>query len=276
MDSVICTSNDTAPIEFDGNLGTNHDMKCEASEKNMALPPRDQRHSFLKFKGLEYTDADITDFEERLGKIYDRRVHRVLVFDFEGLTEELFKGLSTRMLMEHTDAQGQRKFTNHAWRRLFETRGHEVLVFDFEGLTEETSEGLSTRMLMEHTNAQAESARQISDKGDLSGYWKGISSEGDFLGVAPSYTLIRDPLLRLCHRLIACSIVRRSQAPEKRMDRLEDEVHGVRESLDEQHEVMDAMAGDFSRFTVWASSGISQLLDLSGTTYTRYSETHVP
>ncbi|GJV95669.1 hypothetical protein Tco_1547246 [Tanacetum coccineum] len=31
-----------------------------------------------------------------------------------------------------------------------------------------------------------------------------------------------------------------------------------------------------SRFTVWAASGISQLLDLSGATYTRYSETHVP
>ncbi|GKE72637.1 hypothetical protein Tco_1534678, partial [Tanacetum coccineum] len=32
---------------------------------------------------------------------------------------------------------------------------------------------------------------------------------------APSYTMIWDPILRLCHRLIACSIVGRSQAPEK-------------------------------------------------------------
>nr|GEW13154.1 hypothetical protein [Tanacetum cinerariifolium] len=31
----------------------------------------------------------------------------------------------------------------------------------------------------------------------------------------PSYTLIRDPMLRLCHRLFTCSITRRSQAPEK-------------------------------------------------------------
>nr|GEU35469.1 hypothetical protein [Tanacetum cinerariifolium] len=63
---------------------------------------------------------------------------------------------------------------------------------------------------------------------------------------------------------------------EGRMTRLEEEVHGLRESLDEQHEVMDAMARDFSRFTVWAASGISQLLDLSRATYTRYSKTHVP
>nr|GFB22361.1 hypothetical protein [Tanacetum cinerariifolium]GFB24168.1 hypothetical protein [Tanacetum cinerariifolium] len=61
----------------------------------------------------------------------------------------------------------------------------------------------------------AESGRKISEKGDLSAYWRHISSEGDFLGTTPSYTLIRDPMLRLCHRLIACSIARRRQAPKK-------------------------------------------------------------
>nr|GEY04064.1 hypothetical protein [Tanacetum cinerariifolium] len=188
---------------------------------------------------------------------------------------------------------------------------------------------------------------------------RGISLEGDFLGVVASYTSIRDPLMRLCHRLITCNIAKRSQAPEKvtstdlfylrsmdvgavnipfllaqylrryasrgsrlqgltvinrdlpvidmdelvrlqigrylglgspetreapqpplatalvvrtipqRMERLEEEVHGMRKSLDEQREVMDAMARDFSRFTVWAASGISHLLDLSRATYTR-------
>nr|GFB02597.1 hypothetical protein [Tanacetum cinerariifolium] len=34
-------------------------------------------------------------------------------------------------------------------------------------------------------------------------------------------------------------------------------------------EVMDAMTRDFYRFTVWAASGISQLLDVSRDTYTR-------
>ncbi|GJT54519.1 hypothetical protein Tco_0989573 [Tanacetum coccineum] len=111
MDSVICTRNDTAPMEFDGNLGTNHNLKCE---ENIALPPRDQRHSFLRFDGLEYTDADIADFEGRLGKIYDRGVHRVFVFYFEGLMEEMDEGLSIRMLIEHTDAQGQIIFTSRA------------------------------------------------------------------------------------------------------------------------------------------------------------------
>ncbi|GJV85639.1 hypothetical protein Tco_1525537 [Tanacetum coccineum] len=66
------------------------------------------------FEGLEYTDVDSADFEGRIGKIYDRGVHRVLVFDFEGLIEEMAEGLSTRMLMEHKDAQGQSIFTSHA------------------------------------------------------------------------------------------------------------------------------------------------------------------
>ncbi|GJX16813.1 hypothetical protein Tco_0217645 [Tanacetum coccineum] len=42
-----------------------------------------------------------------------------------------------------------------------------------------------------------------------------ISTDGDFLGPHPSNTLIRDPMLRLCHRMMAHSITSRSQAPEK-------------------------------------------------------------
>ncbi|GKD24751.1 hypothetical protein Tco_1230965 [Tanacetum coccineum] len=61
----------------------------------------------------------------------------------------------------------------------------------------------------------AKSARRIPDKGDLSAYWREISFEGDFLSYAPSYNTIRDLMLRLCHKLIACSIAGRSQAPEK-------------------------------------------------------------
>ncbi|GJU70637.1 hypothetical protein Tco_1262042 [Tanacetum coccineum] len=75
-----------------------------------------------------------------------------------------------------------------------------------------TAEELET---VEFSAYWAESARQIPNKGDLRDYWIEISSAGDFLGIAPSYTSIRDPILRLCHRLIACNIARRSQAPKK-------------------------------------------------------------
>ncbi|GJT05000.1 hypothetical protein Tco_0839462 [Tanacetum coccineum] len=83
----------------------------------------------------------------------------------------------------------------------------------------------------------AESARQIPDKGDPSAFWRGISSEGDFLSFAPSYTAIRDLMLRLCHRLIACSIAQRSQAPEKELD---DTWAWVAPELERQH---DAVVG---------------------------------
>ncbi|GJQ99428.1 hypothetical protein Tco_0522413 [Tanacetum coccineum] len=61
----------------------------------------------------------------------------------------------------------------------------------------------------------AGSDRLIPDKGDLRDYWMEISYDRDFLGPAPSYVLIRDPVRRLCHRMIAYSISGRGQAPEK-------------------------------------------------------------
>ncbi|GKA25668.1 hypothetical protein Tco_0711777, partial [Tanacetum coccineum] len=45
--------------------------------------------------------------------------------------------------------------------------------------------------------------------------WIEISPDKDFLGPTPSYVFIRDPMRRLCHRMIACSILGRGQAPEK-------------------------------------------------------------
>ncbi|GJS30772.1 hypothetical protein Tco_0491392 [Tanacetum coccineum] len=55
----------------------------------------------------------------------------------------------------------------------------------------------------------------IPRKGGLHDYWRDISTDGDFLGPPLSYTLIRDPELRLCHRMMAHSIASRSQAPKK-------------------------------------------------------------
>ncbi|GJU25420.1 hypothetical protein Tco_1164041 [Tanacetum coccineum] len=61
----------------------------------------------------------------------------------------------------------------------------------------------------------AESSRVITSKADLSDYWTEISYAGDFFTIVPSYTTIREPLRRLCHRLIAFMIYGRGQVPEK-------------------------------------------------------------
>ncbi|GJZ38228.1 hypothetical protein Tco_0584419 [Tanacetum coccineum] len=135
---------------------------CVLSETNMALPPREQRHPFLRYEGLQYTKADIEDFEMRLTRIYRREVHRVQVFYFGGSPDLMAEELSARMLMEHRDDQG-----------IDPRKG------GFKGLLDGD---LICRIFPWHN---------------------------------PSYTVIRDPNLRLCHRLIACSIAGRSQAPEK-------------------------------------------------------------
>ncbi|GKE29852.1 hypothetical protein Tco_1445236, partial [Tanacetum coccineum] len=79
------------------------------------LPPCEQRHLFLRYLGLKYTDADISDIEERLERIYSREIHRVQVVDFQGTPELIRDGLFARMVMEHRDDAGVVVFTSQAW-----------------------------------------------------------------------------------------------------------------------------------------------------------------
>ncbi|GJU37337.1 hypothetical protein Tco_1185691 [Tanacetum coccineum] len=181
--------------------------------QDMDLSPRDQRHQYLRYKGLQYIDVDIVDFEMRLAKIYRREVHRVQVFDFGGLPDLMAEGLRARMLMEHRDAQRVSLFASWAWRRLSDIKGllvHELILEFFN-----TFRFGETILDLDTARALQFQLGGIPDKGDLRDYWIGISSVGYFLGTAPSYTSIRDLILRLCHGLIVCSIAGRSQAPEK-------------------------------------------------------------
>ncbi|GJW01678.1 hypothetical protein Tco_1556929 [Tanacetum coccineum] len=154
-----------------------------------------------RFKFL-YSCAFIVDFANMAlpPRKQRHRFPRVQVVDFQGMPELVRDDLFARMVMEHRDEAGVVVFTSQAWGRLFGTRGPLVweLILEF----------LSTLRF-------SESKRMIPGKGDLHDYWRDISTDGDFLGPPPSYTLIRDPVLRLCHRMMAYSIVGRSQAPEK-------------------------------------------------------------
>ncbi|GKB31211.1 hypothetical protein Tco_0870612 [Tanacetum coccineum] len=199
------------PYVLKSNKGNDdNNINMIQSSGDMALSPRDQRHRYLSYKGLQYTDADIADFEMRLARIYRREAHRVQVFNFGGLSNLIAEGWGTRMLIEHRDAQGQSVFTSRAWRRLFDIRGPLVhdLILEFFGtfrfgevvLDLDTTEvlqfqlgGVRRRMswrefilaLGLHSVEEmqtagfslywAESVRRIPDKGDLSTYWTGIS-----------------------------------------------------------------------------------------------------
>ncbi|GKD84343.1 hypothetical protein Tco_1355497, partial [Tanacetum coccineum] len=142
---------------------------------NMDFPPRYQRHQYLRFEGLQYIDVDIANFETRLGKIYKREVHRVYIFTFGGLTKVMDEGLRVRMLMEHRDAQGQSGARRHmSWRQF-------ILALGLHIIEEMETAGFGLYWI--------KSGRQISNKGDLSAYWREISFEGDFLGLT---MIVRD------------------------------------------------------------------------------------
>ncbi|GKB45096.1 ribonuclease H-like domain-containing protein [Tanacetum coccineum] len=106
---------------------------------------------------------------------------------------------------------------------IFGKQVNRVHILDFEGLTEEMRHGLPDRLRMVYTGAQGQLGRATRSM-----TWRQLilalglhtaeemaGDDGDFLGVVPSYTLIRDPLRRLCHRLISFIISGRAQAPEK-------------------------------------------------------------
>ncbi|GJW30316.1 hypothetical protein Tco_0047191 [Tanacetum coccineum] len=61
----------------------------------------------------------------------------------------------------------------------------------------------------------------------------------------------------------------------KRIARLEEEVHDMREALQGQREVLDSMARDFSRFSTWTVTSLARLMDRASVPYMRYSESPV-
>ncbi|GJR55877.1 hypothetical protein Tco_1406398 [Tanacetum coccineum] len=260
-------------------------LRRPRSIRHMApLPPREQRHPFL----------------------------RVQVVDFQGMPELIRDGLFARIVMEHRDDVGVVVFTSGARRRL--SWRQFILAL-----------GLHTREEMESLG--------------FARYW----SERP----PPSYTLIKDLMLRLCHRMMAHNIDGRSQSPKKvtvtdlfaagrksgayisggkfmgrlaqhfglltakilqgltviapelpiidtaeldapivdeggqadptptqappllpadartmpqRMAILEEDVRKIRGALIEQHEVIDAMARDFSRFCTWTTTSLTRMM----------------
>ncbi|GJU78156.1 hypothetical protein Tco_1275226 [Tanacetum coccineum] len=182
---------------------------------------------------------------------------------------------------------------------------------------------------------------------------KVISSDRDFLGPAPSYVYIRDPVRRLCPRMIACSISGRGQGAEKylfrcverrksgdrlfegyfigclaayfglvgdqglragalravedapiadkgaqvvpapvqapqppppapqphtmsqRIDRLEEEVRELRQSVVGLRGVVESSITEHTRVSTWMISCMTQLMDASGRTYQAFNNTLV-
>ncbi|GJY11003.1 hypothetical protein Tco_0379188 [Tanacetum coccineum] len=155
------------------------------------LPAANQRHPWLRYQIEEYNEGIRHSYEQRLETIWSRPVNRVHVLDFEGLTPRDEAG------------SGSEIEDGVLWRGAAGVH---------ESCLEETIWDPSTfgpRQEMTEAGFGAYwdgSDRLIPDKGDLNDYWIEISSDRDFLGLAPSYVLIRDPVKRLCHMMISYSV----------------------------------------------------------------------
>ncbi|GKA41401.1 hypothetical protein Tco_0733994 [Tanacetum coccineum] len=155
-------------------------------KSDMALPPRDQRHFWLRYQVEGYIEEIVYEFEQRLKTIFERRYL---------IGSEMGLDVADTLCFQLGGAR--RSMT---WRQF-------ILALGLHTAEEMAEDGFEAYWLG--------SERVIPDKGDLSGYWIEISSDRDFLRSAPSYTYIRDPVRRLCHRLISYNISGRGQAPEK-------------------------------------------------------------
>ncbi|GJU57604.1 hypothetical protein Tco_1235370 [Tanacetum coccineum] len=158
------------------------------------LPHRDLRHLWLRYQVDGYDEGIVHSYEQRLETIWSRPVNRVHVLDFAGLTPEM------RLRMVYTRGEGQQVFVSYAWRRLFRIRAPLVREFILDFLS-------TCRM------SDTEMGLDVADTLWIIGLRSRLTETS--WGPAPSYVLIRDPVRRLCHRMIAYSISGRGQAPEK-------------------------------------------------------------
>ncbi|GJY18626.1 hypothetical protein Tco_0390117 [Tanacetum coccineum] len=128
-----------------------------------------------------YDKGIIHSYEQRLETIWGRPINRVHVLDFAGLTDGMRQTLRDRLSMVYAGDDDEALFTSHVWRRLIEVRAPLRQFILAMGLYSEEE----------------------------------MAEPRDFLGPAPSYVHIRDPVRRLCHKMIACSISGRRQGVEK-------------------------------------------------------------
>ncbi|GKD51950.1 hypothetical protein Tco_1280926, partial [Tanacetum coccineum] len=71
------------------------------------LPPRDQRHLWLRYQVVGYIEEIVHDFEQRLETIFSSQVNRVHILDFKGLTLDMRQDLAERIRMVYTKDDGQ-------------------------------------------------------------------------------------------------------------------------------------------------------------------------
>ncbi|GJX33066.1 hypothetical protein Tco_0242921 [Tanacetum coccineum] len=258
---------------------------------------RKETISFPNFEDEDY----IAEYEED-SFVYKmiRSVAEAKVLDFEGMPELMRDVLHARMLMEHRDDEGvvpllarhgvgcwigQRPLLVGPYiRRFFMGRKSGALISSrqfvawlaeqFGLLSEERLQGLTIILPALPIMDMTELVRlQICVKLDDTWAWVPTGParhEGDVSGVAKEAPVA--PGGGAKDEEVPQVVPPTPRNHGERIARLEVELHGVREALEGQREVLDIMAQDFSQFTTWTVTSLSLMMDMSGVTYTPYSD----
>ncbi|GKB94456.1 hypothetical protein Tco_0980593, partial [Tanacetum coccineum] len=212
----------------------------------MLRMPRDLRHQYLRFKGLQYTDADITDFKTRLAKIYMR----------EGSDAKYAIGLSPVASLGGV--------------RHLKRVGNKMRM----------GGGISGGQFL--FRLQLQICKELDD----TWAWVASRPERQPDAVVSAPEAAKDAPVADEGALAVPAPVQAPQSPPpaagpartmaQRLARVEEDVHGIRGALGEQREILDSMACDFSRFSTWTIVGLSQMMNLARVTYTSYADFQIP
>ncbi|GJX24985.1 hypothetical protein Tco_0231281 [Tanacetum coccineum] len=226
------------------------------------LPPRDQRHLWLRYQ-----------------------VNQLYTLDFEGLTPNIRQDLAERLRMVYTGDDGQEVFVSHAWRRLFKIRAPLVQEFILEFFStcrigSEMGLDVADTLCFQLGGDRHRSERVIPNKGDLSDYWVEISSGRDFLRGAPSYTYIRIQFGGCAtgpkrQQVVAAGALEAAEdapavdegAQADLAPRASTSTATTTSSCGSLCGLMERSMTDWGRFSTWMISCMTQLMDASGQTY---------
>nr|GEU32716.1 reverse transcriptase domain-containing protein [Tanacetum cinerariifolium] len=89
---------DFLAIVYNDAFTSNKNVSPKPTVNIAPLPPKAQRHLWLRYQVKGYTEEIVHNFEERLDMIFDRHVNREHVLDFAGLMEEMRKALTDEIL----------------------------------------------------------------------------------------------------------------------------------------------------------------------------------
>ncbi|GJY30320.1 hypothetical protein Tco_0413815 [Tanacetum coccineum] len=138
----------------------------------------------------EKLEKENNDLKMHYKRLFDSIKQKMLFLKYqvEGYTDEIVQDFEQRLDM------------------IFSRQVNRVHVLDFVGMTGEMRQTLVDRMRMVYTWAKGQELISDTELG---------LDEADTLWPTPSYGYIRDPVRRMCHRLISYSISGRGHAPEK-------------------------------------------------------------